>query len=69
MKNMILLDNYYLPSELEYRISQRVDYYNNHRYHESLNNITPSDKYDGLENKILKNRRKIKEKTMRRRRA
>ena len=69
MKNVIHLDNYYLPSELEYRISLWVDYYNNHRYHESLNNITPSDKYDGLENKILKKRRKIKEKTLRRRRV
>jgi len=69
MKNVILLDNYYLPTELEYRISKWVDYYNNHRYHESLNNITPSDKYDGLENKILKKRRKIKEKTLRRRKT
>ena len=62
MKNVILLDNYYTPSELEYRISEWVDYYNNFRYHESLNNITPRDKYDGLEEKILRKRRKIKKK-------
>jgi len=44
MKNIILLDNYYLPMELEVQIVQEVDYYNNKRYHESLGNITPRDK-------------------------
>ena len=34
MKNILLLDNYYLPQELEARITEWVDYYNNHRYHE-----------------------------------
>ena len=31
MKNIIHLDNYYLPQELEVRISEWVDYYNNSR--------------------------------------
>jgi transposase InsO family protein len=31
--------------ELEARIEQWVEYYNNERYHESLGNITPWDKY------------------------
>jgi putative transposase len=35
MKNIIRLDTYYLPGELESRIGEWVDYYNNHRYHES----------------------------------
>ena len=69
MKNVILLDNYYTPSELENRISQWVDYYNNYRYHESINNITPSNKYNGLENKILKKRREVKEKTLKQRKV
>jgi len=68
MKNIILLDNYYLPQELEARIEEWVDYYNNHRYHESLGNITPREKYDGLENNIFKERKKVKEQTMRLRR-
>lgn len=68
MKNIILLDNYYLPQELEARIGEWVDYYNNQRYHESLGNITPSEKYAGLENKIFKERKKVKERTMRLRR-
>ncbi|RKX80657.1 MAG: hypothetical protein DRP60_02640, partial [Spirochaetes bacterium] len=33
MKNILLLDNYYLPQELEARIAEWVDYYNNRRYH------------------------------------
>jgi hypothetical protein len=43
MKNRILLENYYLPSELEVQIGALVDYYNHHRYHESLRNLTPAD--------------------------
>jgi putative transposase len=68
MKNILLLDNYYLPQELEAQITDWVDYYNNRRYHESLGNITPSDKYAGRENQIFKERRKVKERTIRLRR-
>jgi putative transposase len=68
MKNIILLDNYYLPMELEARIEQWVEYYNNERYHESLGNITPRDKYLGKEEEILLARRKIKKETMEKRR-
>jgi putative transposase len=68
MKNLILLDNYYSPSELEARITEWVDHYNNHRYHEAINNVTPHDRYLGLDAKILKQRKKTKAKTMRLRR-
>jgi len=40
MKNQILLENYYLPGQLERRLAEFVDYYNMQRYHESLNNLT-----------------------------
>jgi len=40
LKNQILLENYYLPGQLEARLAEFVDYYNNRRYHESLNNLT-----------------------------
>jgi len=48
------------PSELEERIREWVDYYNNHRYHEAINNVTLADKYFSRDQKILKNRMKIK---------
>jgi putative transposase len=41
MKNQILLENYYLPGQLEQRQAEFVDYYNLRRYHESLNNLRP----------------------------
>jgi hypothetical protein len=45
MKNRILLENYYLPGQLEQSIGEFVEYYNNCRYHESLDNLTPADVY------------------------
>jgi len=68
MKNIILLDHYYSPSELKERIREWVDYYNNHRYHEAIDNVTPADKYFGRDQQILKNRKKIKNHTIRERR-
>ncbi len=47
MKNRVLLENYYLPGDLERQIGAFVEYYNNQRYHESLNNVTPADVYFG----------------------
>jgi HEPN domain-containing protein len=56
------------PSELEERIREWVDYYINHRYHEAIDNVTPSDKYYGRDQEILKNRMKLKTQTIRKRR-
>jgi putative transposase len=36
LKSRILLENYYLPGDLERAIDNFVDYYNHGRYHESL---------------------------------
>ena len=68
MKNLILLDNYYSPAELEALISEWVDHYNNNRYHEAINNVTPSDRFFGKDKKILEQRKRIKTETMRLRR-
>jgi RNA-directed DNA polymerase len=40
LKNRILLENYYLPGDLERRVGAFVEHYNHHRYHESINNLT-----------------------------
>jgi putative transposase len=45
-----------------------VDYYNNHRYHESLNNVTPADVYFGRDQEVFERRRKIKQQTLFKRR-
>jgi RNA-directed DNA polymerase len=47
LKNRILLDNYYLPGDLEQQIAAFVEYYNHVRYHESIENLTPADVYLG----------------------
>ncbi|MDP7489792.1 MAG: IS3 family transposase, partial [Arenicellales bacterium] len=47
LKNRVLLENYYLPGDLENQIGAFIEHYNNHRYHESLNNVTPADAYFG----------------------
>jgi transposase InsO family protein len=68
MKNLILLENYYTPEQLSYQVGRWVDYYNNHRYHEAIDNVTPSDRFFGRDRKILQRRQKVKEDTMKLRR-
>lgn len=68
LKNRILLENYYLPGDLEAKIGAFVDHYNHRRYHESLNNLTPADVYFGRGAKILRERERIKRTTIENRR-
>ena len=68
LKNRILLENYFLPGDLEAQIGAFVDYYNHRRYHESLGNLTPADVYHGRGTKILKLREEIKKQTISKRR-
>lgn len=68
LKNRILLENYYLPGDLEAQIGAFIDHYNHRRYHESLNNLTPADVYFGRGQSILAKREKIKTKTFEQRR-
>jgi putative transposase len=60
LKNQILLENYYLPGQLEARLAEFVEFYNTRRYHESLGNLTPADIYCGRGPAILARRQKIK---------
>jgi transposase InsO family protein len=68
LKNRILLENYYLPGELEVRIEAFVAHYNHMRYHESIDNLTPADVYFGRGQTILLERERIKRKTIQHRR-
>ncbi len=64
MKNVVKLDNYFAPEELEAALEKFVYKYNNERYHESLNNLTPADDYFGRGELILKERERLKKITI-----
>lgn len=68
LKNRILLENYFFPGDLKGQIGRFIDHYNNNRYHESLQNLTPADVYSGRGQSILEQREKIKRKTINQRR-
>ena len=65
MKNVVKLENYYYPWDLEKAIGQFVDYYNHQRYHESLDNVTPADMFYGRYEEIMNRRQLIKQQTLR----
>ena len=64
LKNVVKLQNYYSPSQLAKAIEDFVEYYNNHRYHESLDNMTPASIFYGKAKEVLSERVKIKRETM-----
>ena len=68
LKNRILLENYYLPGDLEAQIEAFIEHYNHKRYHESLGNVTPADAYFGRDKQILAQRAAIKKQTIEHRR-
>lgn len=68
MKNRVLLKNYYLPGDPERQIGAFVDCYNNERYHESRNNVTPADVCFGRDNDIIREREKFRKLTLQQRR-
>ena len=68
MKNIVNLQNYFLPSQLETQIASFVNYYNHQRYHESLDNLTPADVYFGRAKEVLTKRDRIKKQTLQQRR-
>jgi putative transposase len=68
LKNRILLENYYLPGDLEREIEAFIADYNYRRYHESIDNLTPADVYFGRGQTILLERERIKRQTIANRR-
>jgi len=69
MKNVVKLEHYYFPWELEKAISEWVHHYNHERYHESLDNVTPADVFEGRRNDILDQRALAKATTMTKRKV
>ena len=67
MKNVVKLDNYYAPEELERALEIFVESYNHERYHESLDNLTPADVYYGRGEAILMERERIKQECLKER--
>lgn len=42
LKNRVLPEYYFLPGDLQNQIEAFVEHYNNHRYHKTLDNVTPA---------------------------
>jgi putative transposase len=64
LKNRILLENHYLPGDLEAQIEAFVADYNHLRYHEGIGNLAPADVYLGRDRTILIERERIKRQTI-----
>ena len=68
LKNRILLENYYLPGDLEQMIGDFVAYYNHLRHQERIANRTTANAYFGRGLTILLDRERIIRDTIRTRR-
>ena len=68
MKNVVKLETFFFPWDLEQAIAAFVEYYNHERYHESLENLTPADVYFGRVEEVQDKRKEIKQKTLKQRR-
>jgi putative transposase len=64
LKDRILLENHYMPGDLERQLAEFITHYNTRRYHESLNNLTPECVFTGQGVTVLKKRNDIKLKTI-----
>jgi putative transposase len=62
LKNVVMLQHYYSPSQLREAIADFVNYYNNQRYHESLENMTPADVFMEKKRRSEADERKSSEK-------
>ena len=59
---------YEVPQDLEAAIKEFVNFYNYHRYHKALGDVTPADVLRGRREQILKHRKEVQRETFERRR-
>ena len=60
MKNVVKLNHFYHPEQLKEALNEFVNNYNEKRYHEALQNLTPADVYFGRTDQMLRKREQIK---------
>lgn len=64
IKNVICLEHHYFPWQLEQAIAAFVEHYNQQRYHEALDNLTPADVFFGRATHIQDARAVVKQRTL-----
>jgi len=64
MKNVVKLEHYCFPWELEKTIAEWIHHDNHERYNESLDNVTPADVYEGRRSDVLAQRVLVKARMM-----
>ena len=67
LKNVVKLEHYYSPWEVERAVAHCVEDYNHRRYHEALQNVTPADMFYRRQATILARRARIKQRTLQQR--
>ena len=67
LKNVVKLEHYYTPWDVERAVAHFVEDYNHRRYHEALQNVTPADMFHGRQVTILARRARIKQRTLQQR--
>jgi putative transposase len=67
LKNVVTLEHYYTPWEVERAVAHFVEHDNHRRYHEALQNVTPADVFFGRQAAILSRRARIKQRTLQQR--
>jgi putative transposase len=69
LKNQVLMENHYFPGDLKASVDEFLKYYNNERYHQSLDNLTSEDVYAGRGQAVPDRRKRIEQKIIKERRS